>query len=112
MAPTPVGASFFMHNFRACTEMQSAIMRISFDQHGGMKQFQKQKREEQQPPLPESYLLCRECDGTWVDSRHGACAHCPMHTTSQDFHLCLSCALAERCCQHCGSEIHVHIANC
>lgn len=76
-----------------------------------MKQLQKQKRESL-PELPESYLLCRECDGTWVDSRHGSCAHCPMHTTSQDFHLCLSCALREKRCQHCGGEINIRITSC
>jgi hypothetical protein len=78
-----------------------------------MKQLQKQKQERQRSePLPESYLLCRECDGTWVDSRNGTCMHCSVHTTSQDFHLCLSCALSEKRCQHCGQEMHVHIANC
>ncbi|MBP6885740.1 MAG: hypothetical protein KBC02_00645 [Candidatus Pacebacteria bacterium] len=78
---------------------------------GGMRHLQKQKRS-QQPELPESYLLCPECDGTWVDSRHGSCAHCPIGTSSQDFHLCLSCALHEKRCQHCGQEITVKIANC
>ncbi len=73
--------------------------------------LQKQKQP-QQEPIPESYLLCHECDGTWVDSRIGKCAHCSMHTTSQDFHLCLSCALREKRCQHCGQEMHVHITKC
>ncbi len=78
-----------------------------------MKQLHKHKQERQRSePLPESYLLCRECDGTWVDSRHGSCTHCSVHTTSQDFHLCLSCALSEKRCQHCGQEMHIHIAKC
>lgn len=74
-----------------------------------MKQLQKQKQSD---PLPESYLLCRECDGTWVDSHHGDCAHCTQDTSSRDFHLCLACALHEHRCQHCGQDIQVHITKC
>ena len=71
---------------------------------------EKQKRTEGQ--LPESYLLCRDCDGTWVDGRNGTCAHCPHPTTSKDFHLCLMCALDEKRCQHCGQEISINISSC
>ena len=74
-----------------------------------MKQLNKKERTE---PVPESYLLCRECDGMWVDARDGRCAHCSGQTTSKDFHLCLSCALRERRCQNCSQEIEVHIATC
>jgi hypothetical protein len=74
----------------------------------GTKQFAKTGPE----PIPESYLLCRECDGSWVDARNGSCAHCREHTTSKDFHLCLSCALRERKCQNCSQEIEVNIPTC
>jgi hypothetical protein len=73
-----------------------------------MKELEKQKRPE---PLPESYLLCPECDGTWVDSRHGHC-HCGEHTTSRDFVLCLACALNHQKCQHCGQQVRVRISRC
>ncbi len=64
------------------------------------------------PVVPESYLLCSECDGTWVDAHHGRCTHCAEHTTSRDFHLCLACALREKRCQHCGEQMQVRIASC
>ncbi len=75
----------------------------------GTKQLQ---RIETAPGVPESYLLCHDCDGTWVDAHHGNCTHCEEHTTSRDFHLCLACALRERRCQHCGEEIQVRITTC
>ena len=75
-----------------------------------MKQIEPKRQSSQ--PLPESYLLCRECDGTWVDSRDGTCSHCTGHTTSQDFHLCLACALREKRCQHCGDEMVLGITTC
>lgn len=75
----------------------------------GTKQLTKATSTE---PLPESYLLCRDCDGTWVDSRHGDCGHCEGDTTSKDFHLCLACALRTHRCQHCGQQVHVHITSC
>ena len=78
---------------------------------GGMKELHKQKNKSSEP-LPESYLLCRECDGTWVDSHHGNCAHCAGATTSRDFHLCLACSLRECLCQHCGDQVQVHISQC
>lgn len=78
-----------------------------------MKEGQKQfTRKDDAPMVPESYLLCHECDGSWVDANHGRCAHCEEKTTSKDFHLCLSCALREHRCQHCGEQVRLHIASC
>lgn len=79
-------------------------------QFGGMKQLENKNHEA--PQLPESYLLCRECDGTWVDARDGQCSHCTHETTSRDFHLCLACALREHRCQHCGDQMHIRITTC
>jgi hypothetical protein len=76
-----------------------------------MKEGTKQLRKHEEP-VPESYLLCTECDGTWVDSKHGRCTDCPLNTTSKDFHLCLGCALREHRCQHCGQRMHIHITSC
>lgn len=79
-----------------------------------MKEGTKQLGEKQcaPEPVPESYLLCRDCDGTWVDSRNGRCAHCPLETQSRDFHLCLVCALRQHKCQHCGQEMQIRITAC
>jgi hypothetical protein len=74
----------------------------------GIKQLSKEKGHD---PIPESYLLCPECDGTWVDASNGQC-HCGEHTTSSDFMLCLACALTQHRCQHCGEHVHVKIAQC
>lgn len=84
---------------------------MNTDAAEGMTQLNK---EDAKAPgsIPESYLLCRECDGTWVDSRHGECTACAEHTTSRDFRLCLSCALRDRRCQHCAEQVEVRIANC
>jgi hypothetical protein len=95
----------FIHIFPSCVTF-SVI--LSPYHSGGMKQLEKQKQSE---PLPESYLLCRECDGSWVDSRHGKCT-CGQHTTSRDFELCLSCALTKHQCQHCGEHMQVRISVC
>jgi hypothetical protein len=75
----------------------------------GMKELHKHKRTQE---LPESYLLCSECDGTWVEAKHGQCHECPHDTASSDFHLCLTCALDQRRCQHCGQRMHIRITSC
>lgn len=86
---------------------------LSCTHHARMKEGHKQfTRKDDAPLVPESYVLCRDCDGSWVDANHGACAHCDGGTTSKDFHLCLSCALREHRCQHCGEQVHLHIASC
>jgi hypothetical protein len=80
-----------------------------------MKQLDKkptEKRISPQPPVPESYLLCRDCDGSWVASSHGVCRRCTKQSSSSDFRFCLACALHDHRCQHCGSDIELKIYSC